>query len=173
MTSSHARDALVAGTFEVLAGTPLAMRGLLGALPEGLATDPADDGWSPRDVLAHLLSVEPWAFADRVRLMLDTDDPAVPNVDEADVLARSGLRARPIDSLLAEFERTRRANLSWVEALTAEQLAHTGRHEQVGSITVANVLHHIAFHDLNHVRQITSMLEPPLNDGRGHMRNVY
>jgi len=164
---------LIAGTLEVLAGTPLTMRGLLGALPDGVATRPADGDWSPRDVLAHVLSVEPWALAARVRLMLDEDDPAIPSIDEADVLARSGFRERSVDWLLGEFERTRATDVAWLRGLTARQISREGHHAQVGTITIANVLHHIAFHDLTHLGQIAAMLEPTYDVGRDNMRDAY
>jgi hypothetical protein len=168
-----ARAALVPGTLDVLAGTPTVMRGLLAALPADVATRPADGDWSPRDVLAHVLSVEPWALARRVRLMLDEDDPPVPEVDEGEALARSGLRERPAGELLEQFERARRGNLTWLRRLSAGELARSGRHAQVGTITVANVLHHVAFHDLGHVRQLAAMLEPAYHEGRGRMRDAY
>lgn len=170
---SAAGDSLIAGTLDVLAGTPAAMRGLLGALPDEIATRPADEGWSPRDVLAHVLSVQPWALAHRVQLMLDADDPAIPGIDEAEALARSGFRERPVSWLLSEFERMRQQHLAPLRALGFEQLGRSGRHEQLGTITVANVLHHMAFHDLGHLQQITATLQPVYDEGRGRMRDAY
>ena len=170
---TDASSQLVAGTLDVLAGTPAALRALLSALPDVVATRPADDGWSPRDVLAHVLSVEPWALAHRVRLMLDEDGPAIPNIDESEALVRSGFRERPLEWLLGEFERIRTGNLAWLRRLTPDQVVRSGRHEQLGTISVANVLHHIAFHDLNHIRQIAAALEPAYDAGRGNMRKAY
>jgi uncharacterized damage-inducible protein DinB len=170
---SAADGPLIAGTRAVLAGTPAALRAMLGALPEDVATRADGDGWSPRDVLAHVLSVEPWALTHRVRLMLDANDPAIPNVDEADALARSGFRRRSVEWLLEEFERARGENLAWLRALGADELGRSGRHAQLGTITVANVLHHIAFHDLDHVGQVAAMLRPVYDEGRGRMRDAY
>lgn len=171
MTS--APDPLIPGTLDVLAGTPSAVRSLLAALPDDVATRHADGRWSPRDVVAHMLAVEPRALVERVHLMVAEDDPVIAGVDEDEALVSSGLLARPLPWLLDEFDRARAEHLRWLRALTPAQLARSGRHEQLGVITVANVLHHIAFHDLNHLRQIASMLEPAFDAERGPMRGAY
>ena len=52
------------------------------------------EGWSARDVVAHLASIQRQANVQRVRLMLDHDNPVIPNMDEDEVLNASGFRSR-------------------------------------------------------------------------------
>jgi len=105
--------------------------------------------------------------------MLDRDDPHVAPVDEEAALERSGYRGRPLAWLLDAFERERAESMRLLRPLTAEHVARSGRHAQLGGITVADVIHHVAFHDLVHVRQIASMLEGPMNDARANMRDAF
>ena len=70
--------ALDPSAFDVLAQTPATLRALLSAVPQDLVEAQADEGWSPKDVVAHLLATLPSTVVDRVRLMLDADDPPIP-----------------------------------------------------------------------------------------------
>lgn len=158
--------------FETLAHTPAVLRSLLGGVPEPVLETARDGAWAPKDLVAHLLSIHFAGNVQRARIILENDDPDIPGVDEAAVLEASGMRAWPLDRLLAEFEAARAESLTWLRTLTDAQLARSGRHAVVGRITVADVLHHIAYHDLVHVRQLLRMLESPLEPRRGAMRQA-
>jgi DinB superfamily len=158
---------------EVLESTPGTLRALLGSLPESATTQAGPEGWSPRDVLAHLISVQPPALVERIRLMVENDDPPVPNVDEDAVLASSGLRDRPVSELLDRFERERRDAMTWLKGLPPEAFAKGGQHSVAGRITAADQLNHFAYHDLAHTRQIVSLLIPRLERSRGAMSEFF
>jgi hypothetical protein len=142
---------------------------LLSCLPGEVIDAPGSEGWSPHDVVAHLASLTGPTFVDRVTLMLEHDDPDVPGIDEQDVLDRSGLRDKPLAALLDQFGAERARAVEWAETITAEQLRRAGQHQVVGELTVAEVIHHKAWHDLLHVRQVTALIAVPLDEGRGGM----
>ena len=154
---------------DTLAATPAALRALLGGLPQTVVEAPADADWSPKDVVAHLLSRAPVQAA-RLRAMLEADDATLPYSDERAGLERSGLRSRPLDQLLDEFERRRADDLRWLREITPPQAARTGRHEVAGEISVADAIHHHAYHDLLHVEQLARMLAGRFEPLRGNMR---
>lgn len=156
--------------FETLARTPRILRATLANMPDDIVAAPDADGWSPKDVVAHLLSIHLAANVQRARLILDNDDPVIPGVDEVATLESSGMRAWPLARLLDEYEAARDDALSWLRPLNDAQLARSGRHAIVGVITSADVLHHIAYHDEVHIKQIISMLAAPLEVRRGAMR---
>jgi len=158
---------------EVLESTPATLRALLGPLPEAAATEPGREGWSPGDVLAHLITVQQPALVERIRLMVENDEPTVPNVDEEEALTSSGLRGKPVGELLDRFERDRRDAMVWVKGLAPENFARGGRHEVAGRITAADQLNHFAYHDLLHIRQIVSLLIPRLERSRGAMGGSF
>ncbi len=156
--------------FDVLARTPATLRALLSAVPQHVVEAPADEGWSPKDVAAHLLANHPWAMVERVRRILDAEDPPIPDMNEQEALDSSGLRQKPLDELLDELERRRAEAVAWLRELTPEQLARTGRHEVAGKISIADLLHHLAYHDLLHIEQAARMLHRHYEPLRGGMR---
>lgn len=160
---------LYSSTVDTLARTPAVLHALLDGLPDETTFAAGPEGWSARDVLAHLLSVHYASNLQRVRWMLDTDDPHIPNIDEKMVLEESGMRAWPVARLLDEFAAARGTAMEMVRGITPEQLGRTGRHEVAGTITIEGILHHVAYHDLSHIAQIAKLLSLPLDGRRGAM----
>ena len=158
------------GALDVLTSTPAVLRSMLVGLPEELVSEAGAEGWSAKDVLAHLLSISPKAALQRVRLMLEHDEPDIPNMDEDAVLAASGMRAWPLARLLDEFAAERGERMASLRNLSPEQLARTGKHQVAGLISVADVLNHVAYHDLLHIGQIAGLLAAPIELQRGAMR---
>ena len=109
----------------------------------------------------------------RVTLMLDNDEPPVPNIDEEAALVNSGYRDRPVHELLNMFAKQRAAAVAWVQGLPPDSLARGGRHEVAGRITAADQLNHFAYHDLAHIRQICSLLTPRVERARGAMGEAF
>jgi len=164
---------LYPSTIDTLARTPSVLRALLDGLPDEATCTPGPEGWSARDVVAHLLSVHYASNLQRVRWMLDADDPFVPNIDEEQVLESSGMRAWPVARLLDEFAAARGEAMEMVRGLRPDQLGRTGRHEVAGTITIEGILHHVAYHDLAHIAQIAKLLSQPLDARRGAMATSY
>jgi len=156
--------------FGVLASTHGALRSLLASLPASALETPGAEGWSPKDVVAHILSIEQQALLGRVRLIVDANDAAIANIDEDATLAASGMRAWPIARLLDEFAVRRSAALENLSRLGPEELARSGNHSAAGAVSAADVVHHVAFHDLLHIGQITQLICAPIEERRGAMR---
>ena len=163
----------VAAALDVYASTPATLRALLGGMPESTTSVAADEGWSIHDVVVHLTSLDPFSMVGRVRAILDDDDPIIPDLDEQEVLERSGLRGQPFGDVLDQMARQRSDALVWLRALTPAQLARTGRHSAAGPLSAAEIIHHKAWHDLLHVGQICRMLSGPLDAGSGAMRKYH
>ncbi len=160
-------------TLQALAGAPATLLGLLGGLDAELVETPSGEDWSPKDIVAHMLAVEGPAFRERVTIITAGDDPVVPSIDENAVLAASGYRDWSLSELLHEFRLRRAENVRWLRGLDDALLTATGRHEQVGEVTAANIVHQIAYHDLVHIEQLTKMLQPRLEHRRGAMRAAF
>jgi uncharacterized damage-inducible protein DinB len=157
-------------TLGVLASTPAALRSLLASLPASTVEEPGAEGWSAKDVVAHMLSIESQALQGRVMLIVQADDPAIPNIDEDATLATSGMRDWPLAKLLDEFALRRAAAVEKLSDLGAEELARVGSHSAAGAVSAADVVHHVAFHDLLHIGQITRLICAPIDERRGAMR---
>ena len=160
--------------FAILASTPEKLRREITALSLGqMKKRPAPNKWSVQEVLAHLNDVEQVAMRDRVEAMIGQDMPKiVPFDQEARVVEMRYDRANPYRSL-AEFTRKRQANLKWLRDLRPAQLKRQGLHEQVGEISVGELLHEWAFHDLGHLKQILEIKRYALYPRMGNMRKFY
>ena len=163
----------ITNALEIYASTPATLRALLGGLPESITSVAADEGWSVHDVVVHLTSLDPFSMVGRVRAILDQDDPVIPDLDEQEVLERSGLQSKPLADVLDQLARQRGDAVVWLRELMPEQLARTGRHSAAGPLSAAEIIHHKAWHDLLHVGQICRMLSAPLDAGSGAMRRYH
>ena len=147
---------------------------MLAPLPDTALTAPLDDGWSVRDALAHLLDVEDVIAVDRIGRILREERPVHPlDRSRSPAWTDRGLRARSVASLLDELAARRPPDVAMLTALTKQQLARTGDHDEAGEITVRDLIHQWAYHDLMHTKQIASMLQSPLVAGMGNTRKFY
>ena len=156
----------------ILEGTPRVLRALVYGVPEAvLLRAPSEEpgAWCVRDVLAHLLVNDPIAL-ERFRRMTVEDHPAIANFDEEAVLAASGARERPIAALLDEVARGRLELVTYLRGLTLEQLQRSGEHSAIGPMRSIELVHHLAWHDLNHIRQVAALLAEPLHEPRGPLQ---
>ncbi len=167
---SDAPPLVLSAALDVFGSTPATLRALLGKLPDEAVSTPGDEGWSAKDVVAHLVSLYGPTLVDRIRPILDHDEPPIPNADEAAILEASGLRRKPLAELLDELDRQRRDAVAWLRGLSDEQLQRVGIHSAAGRVTVADLIHHKAWHDLLHIEQVCRLLAEPLDERRGAMR---
>lgn len=168
-----ANGTLFSSTLATLERTPLVLRDMMLGLPGEAVAAKGAEGWSAHDVLAHLLSIHYRANVQRVKLIVEADHPVIPNVDEEATLRESGMQGWPVERLLDEYAAARAESVAWLRSLPAGALARTGQHSVAGEISAADVLHHIAYHDLLHVAQIAKLLYAPLEARRGRMRDGF
>lgn len=157
----------------ILRATPAALRALLAGLPADTVSRPNPEGWSIKDVVAHIHDTEGIAFTDRIRRMIDEDTPAIAAIDPPARLATEGYATRTLDDLLDDLARLRPQHLAWIGTLTPDQLARTGLHSVAGPITPRDIIHQWAYHDLNHLRQIMEMMQAELAPHLGRTRAFY
>jgi len=123
-----------------------------GISDEALDHRPADDGWSPRQVVHHLADSEATAYV-RLRRLIAEDDPQIQGYDEPEY-ARRLHYDRPIESSLAVLRAVRAASLELLESLTEEEWARTGTHSESGPYSVDRWLEIYAAHSRDHANQI-------------------
>jgi hypothetical protein len=140
----------------LLATLPASVQMLVSALPSDLlGWQPAPDSWSIRDVLAHLVDAETLVTRPRIEQMIREDHPLLA---VAPLVAPAG----DPEQLLAAWVAARAANLPFFRALTAEQLARTGRHPSHGVFTVRDLVIELAYHDQDHLQQIGRIVQAVL-----------
>jgi hypothetical protein len=157
----------------ILSATPGVLCALLAGLPPAALERPNPEGWSIKDIVAHLRDTEGVAFVERITRMLEEDEPAIAPIDPPARLEAGGYAERTLGDLLDDLARVRPVHLGWIATLTADQLTRPGRHLKAGTITPRDVIHQWAYHDLAHLRQILEMLQADLAPGMGNTRSFY
>ena len=159
MTDARTTTAFLDETTALLERTPRVVHELLAGLPHSwLGTPDADGGWTPRDVVGHLISAELDDWMPRVDMILEhgTNRPFEP-FDRFAHVERD--RDVPLADLLDTFEGLRADNLVRLAQLVGEDdLDRQGLHPELGVVTLRQHLATWAVHDLDHVAQIYSAL---------------
>ena len=144
----------------VLARTPGTLDALLRGLAEGLITaNEGENTWSPFDVVGHLIHGERTDWMPRARIILEHGESRP--FDKFDRFAHfAASHGRTVDSLLDEFATLRQENLRALAALrlTSADLDRRGRHPELGTVTLRQLLATWMAHDLDHVVQISRVL---------------
>jgi DinB superfamily len=130
-----------------------------GAPSAKLRKRPAPDKWSVGEILAHLADAE-IVVAWRLRSILAAPGTPIQAYDQdALAIARNYAKHNPRLSLEV-FRSIREANLHLYKLLSKEQWEHHGMHAERGEETIERILHMMAGHDLNHLKQIEQILKP-------------
>ena len=142
-----------------IATTPEILRLLMANVSEEQSSwAPAPGRFSIAEVLEHLSHVEGHCFRHRLEKILAEDDPEVEPYDQNAFYAQGTYSGRDAEESFAHFEEQRDDNVVLLSTLDPDSLKRTARHAAIGSITLDNLLHEWAFHDLAHVRQITELV---------------
>jgi uncharacterized damage-inducible protein DinB len=172
MVRAHMDLDMHQAAISTLASTPAVLRSMLAAQAAELAHASADGGWTPKDVVAHLIVAEQRGAIGRIRTIAVDDGAPLEAYDEEHELARPGLRALSIGDLLVRFAAMREGDVAWLRGLDAATFARSGRHSAVGMVSAEELLQHAAYHDCLHVGQLADMLRARFEPLRGAMR-VY
>jgi DinB superfamily len=164
---------LDAAATTLIRSTPGVLRRLLEGLPAHVVLRPNAEGWSLKDIVAHLHDAESIAFVERIQRLLDEDRPFVRSIDPPARLIAGGYTGRGLAELLDDLERQRAQHVPWLESLSADQLARAGEHDTVGEIHVIDIAHQWAAHDMAHVRQMAHMIQEYLAPMMGNTRGFY
>jgi hypothetical protein len=156
----------------VLSRTPAVLDALLRGLPDSWTrAHEGGDTWSPFDVLGHLVHGERTDWLPRARIIV-TEGEARP-FEPFDRLAQFSVSAgRTLPELLDEFARLRRDSLRGLDALqlTDRDLQRTGRHPELGAVTLRQLLATWVAHDFDHIVQVTRVLARQYADEVGPWR---
>ena len=143
---------------DVYRSTPVVLRALLRGIDRDQArARPAADGWSIVEVVAHLGDTDERAL-DRVRRMVQEDDPLLPGYDEAALAVERRYREMDLGEALDRFAGVRARHVAALSALAPAEWSRTGRHEEVGAITVQSLTAHMAAHDAVHLAQLARLI---------------
>lgn len=143
---------------DLLAATPHIIRGLMAGLSsDDICWKPAADRFSIGEVLAHLSHSEGQCYRTRLEQFMSEERPEL-EPDEASFHLELYRKADP-DRSLEDFERERAHNIEYLRGLPANAGRRVAYHRGAAAeITLDNMLHEWAMHDLGHIRQIAELV---------------
>jgi hypothetical protein len=141
----------------MLAATPDILRGLMCELSdEDARWKPAPDRFSIAEVLAHLSHSEGHCYRERLDRFMAEERPEF-EPDDAQFYLDLYRDAEP-EEAFDHFEDQRITNVELLRTLTDEQGERVAMHREAGEITLNQMLHEWALHDLGHIRQIAELV---------------
>jgi hypothetical protein len=148
----------------ILTITPARWISLVEALPEGLLRrQPLPGEWSALECLQHLVDTEQSVFPVRIQAILaGRDFPAF----DPDAPGTTTVAAGP-RTLVQEFARLRAASLTILAKVAPEDLDRRARHQELGPVTLSELLNEWTAHDLMHTVQAEQALMQPFIAGSG------
>lgn len=156
---------VIAFSKSVLSATPRRWLDLARTLPaELLYRQPAEGEWSAMQCLGHLVDTEMGVFPFRVAAILKGEDfPAFdPDKEGNQIPAPGGQLA-----FAEKFAGLREQALEVLAQVGPGDLARTGTHSQLGVVTLGQLVHEWAGHDLMHTVQGERAMMQPFIDGCG------
>jgi len=144
----------------LLTRTPATLNALLRGLPDMWThSSEGKDTWSAFDIVGHLVSADRTDWIPRVRTILEHGEarPFDPFDRFAQVKESEG---KSLEQLLDDFGRVRTESLTALQALNLQSadLARSGTHPALGSVTLSELLATWAVHDLTHLHQLSRVM---------------
>ncbi|HTX37599.1 MAG TPA: DinB family protein [Bryobacteraceae bacterium] len=157
----------------ILEATPKILRGLMCELSdEDARWKPAADRFSVAEVLGHLSHAEGHCYGARLDRFLQDAHPELEPYDPQQHL--DVYRAADPEDAFDHFEEQRESNLERLRGLPAGAANRRARHKRVGEITLSEMLHEWALHDLGHIRQVAELVRArKYLEGAGPFRDSY
>ncbi len=163
------KDVLTSAT-AVLSLTPTRWASLAQTIPADLLSlPPAPGEWSALECLQHLVDTEP-VFQFRVDAFLAGRD--FPAFDPDSQGTKPDAKRQPAE-LAAEYARLRAASLDAVARLTPADLVRQAIHQELGRVTLSEMVHEWAAHDLMHTVQAERAMMQPFIRGCGPWQGYF
>ena len=141
----------------LLEATPEILRGLMCELSDDdVRWKPAPGRFSVAEVLAHLSHSEGHCYRLRLDRFLNEETPEF-EPDDAQMYLDLYRDADPEDAF-DHFEEQRETNVEFLRGLPATAAARRALHREAGPITLGQMLHEWALHDLGHIRQVAELV---------------
>jgi DinB family protein len=150
----------LADTTAILTRTPAALNALLCGLPDvWVHRNEGDKSWSAFDIVGHLIFGERTDWIPRARNILENGESQA--FDPFDRFAQfRESQGKSLDQLLDEFARLRKENLATLQSLNLQpkDFERRGKHPELGTVTLGELLATWAAHDLTHLHQLSRVM---------------
>ena len=145
---------------EMLSQTPSTVKSLLGNLSDDWTKNVADsENWSPFDIVGHLIHGEETDWIPRAEIILSQGENLT--FEPFDRFAQfEKSKGKTLSELIESFAALRAKNLITLREmnLDEEKLMLKGIHPELGEVTLEQLLATWTVHDLNHIKQLVTVL---------------
>lgn len=162
---------------DLLAATVTTVSAELAGLGTAAGWRPAQGEWSANECVGHLIEADRRGFAGRIRRIVEAahgDHPDLsPDLESWDPPAVAEARRdhlRDPRELADQLATLRADGVALIRTLTAEDLARSGIHPDVGPLRVDELLGEWVHHDRNHVRQMLAVTQERVWGQMGNAR---
>ena len=138
--------------------------------PELFQRKPAPKEWSAHDCLRHIVDTERSVFPPRVGHLLRGEDFPAYQPDKEEKEQKT--TPTPVE-LAREFARLRAESMTLLAKLEAGDLSRSARHQELGIVTLGEMIHQWAGHDLMHTVQGERAILQPFIDGCGPWKRYF
>lgn len=138
--------------------------------PDLLRRAPAPGEWSAVECLQHLLDTERSIFPARIEHLLAGRDFAAFDPDSEGTKPGANLSPK---EMAADYARCRELSLAVLARVTLADLHRTARHSELGIVTMSELLHEWAAHDLMHTVQAERAIMQPFITASGPWRHYF
>lgn len=114
-------------------------------------------GWTILEVMGHLRDYE-GIFHQRASMSVEEDLPQLPNPNPDTLASENHYNEQDLQTVYRAWEERRGKFLAYLESLDETGWTRVGEHPRRGKMTVQDQLALTAWHDVNHIEQITRIL---------------
>ena len=154
---------------DILSRTPIVLKSMLSNLPaEWVSVNEGNQTWSAFDVLGHLIHGERTDWIPRIRIILQSGESET--FEPFDMSAQfEASKGKNLEELLSIFAELRANNLEALKTmnLTADDLVKRGKHPELGTVNLEELIATWVVHDLDHVAQITRTMAKQYREAVG------
>ncbi len=116
------------------------------------------EGWSIIEIVCHLKDFNE-IFYNRAQMMLNEDNPRLPAYDHEQMVIEKDYRNQDLAYTYLELSNKRKEFVEFFKSLDDNQWQRTGIHPERGHFTMLDALLQVGLHEMDHIEQITRILE--------------
>jgi len=124
----------------------------------------ADDKWSVREVLGHLVDTER-VMSYRAMCISRGEQTSLPGFDQDEYVREGNFPERDLRNLSAEYDALRNANISLFNSFSREQMLRTGVAND-NKVSVRALAYIIAGHERHHINILEEKYKLDISSGR-------
>ena len=129
---------------------------------------PVADTFSVLENVCHLRDIEVEGYARRLALLLQADNPLLPDLDGSALARERRYNSQALQPALDAFVSSRRASLAILAGVTSGQLERRGFFENVGQVSLGRLLELWVEHDQGHLKELDDLLPILREPQAGH-----